>query len=187
MRKSLIILITNLLLANICLAEEERFFGVNYNFLTHHFSSVGSDKFDNKVSNDGKTIKNPLIGLEFSKNYKKSSDKWVLFGGEDSIGSPMFGVYKGYGFQKISNKGFHGNFLLGMYFFDQRQWDKRYADSDIRTPSLITGYLGIENVNIIIGIELNYHIPLGKKSFIKINNIITPLVTNHGVGIVFEF
>lgn len=170
--------------------KTEYFMGAGYSFLTHHWYNTGAERFANKISDDGKTIGNSLVSFEYIRQKHKNKDdkyqKLVVFGGEDSIGTAMGGFYYSHGATKYTMNGFNVGTLIGMYFFDQDKWTERYHDTSNNSPSFLHE-MGVHNVNIIIGLEINYHIKIDDQMFFKINNVITPMITNHGVGIGWRY
>jgi hypothetical protein len=71
--------------------------------------------------------------------------------------------------------------VYGAYLQDNREFTKR----EINNPCAI----GNAKVSLvpIIGLELNLRFPINKRTFIKLNNIVTPTVTNHTLSINVEF
>lgn len=131
---------------------------LEFNMFTQHYfeNCVTSERFENKVSDCGRGISNPIIGLK--------GKHWRGFVGQNSVGSPMVGV---------SHTNAY-NILLGAYLQDVKEFKKRdlmpvafYEKNDIAlTP--------------IFGYDLNIRY---KK--VKVFTIITPILFTTGVGFSF--
>ena len=159
-------------------------------FLTHHFSQLNADRFENPVSEDGRTINNPLYGFTYS--YSDNTDfynSFTLFSGEDSIGSPMQGFSFTGGFGDITSSTVQFGWVWGMYFYDESAWEERFADREAQTPSWLYAYYVEQwrGVNMIFGLELNFKFDITDHTFIKIRNTVTPMISNHSLSIGFEF
>ena len=64
--------------------SQEKSFEFNSALLTHHFSKLNADKYENKVSKDGRTINNKLYSLTLSESeegvYSSTNFFIVAFG-----------------------------------------------------------------------------------------------------------
>jgi hypothetical protein len=159
-------------------------------FRTHHFSDVNADLYKNKVSADGKTIDNPLYSVTMLWELSPISySSLSLYGGEDSIGSPMYGFMTSAGLGSINSTSFQFGGILGAYFYDESAWEDRFEGRDIQTPSWLYVTYGsrFKGVNVIVGIEFNGQIQISESSYIKIKNVITPLITISSFGIGFNY
>lgn len=163
------------------MAQESFSFG--YSMLTHHWSTTGSDRFANKASKDGRTIKNPMYSIGFTQQEKYDYTTNSVFVGSDSIGSPIVGFSRTNGKEEgIIQLGV----IYGLYLYDQKQWDKVYADQKYKSPSYLSSF-GISNVNIILGVELNLKFDLGSSAYFQIRNVVTPILTNHSLNLGFYY
>lgn len=157
------------------------------NYRTNHWSSFGADRFENKKNKSGKLIANPIYGISILEKKDDSFFKRMVFVGKDSINTDMFGFAKVNGWHKYNDFGVNVGSIFGLYFFDQRKWDKKYDGERLKTPSIITATTGIENVNIILGINIDISIPVTDKIRLKFDNVITPMITTHSFAITFDF
>lgn len=157
------------------------------NQLTHHWSSTGAKNFANKSSRDGRTIKNELYAISILTKSEDSFRKNIFFGGEDSIGSPMFGYARVFGWHEYNDTGLNIGGIFGGYIFDQNEWDRVYKDEIHKTPSFVTAATGMRNVNVVIGINIDLSLKLTDQVKLKLDNTITPMITTHAIGISFEF
>lgn len=99
-----------------------------YNLITnHHFDSCeAAKKFDNKVSNCGKVIKNRMFGLKF--------ETIRIFYGNNSIGEPMLG---------LTNK-ITGPIIAGAYIQDMSKFEEAGLEMPIAFPGGIVPIFGAE-------------------------------------------
>lgn len=162
-------------------------FQILSNYRTNHWSSFGADRFENKKNKSGKLIANPIYGISILEKKDDSFLKRMVFVGKDSINTDMFGFAKVNGWHKYNDFGLNVGSIFGLYFFDQKKWDKKYDGERLKTPSIITATTGIKNVNIILGINLDLSIPVTNKIRLKFDNVITPMITTHSFAITFDF
>lgn len=155
----------------------------NYSLYTYHFTNpqgVGG-KFENKVSKDGRLINNPIYGISFREEV--SADAYrsnYFFGGVDSIGSPIYGYIRTTGF--ITSWYTYLGFAYGGYYMNTKPWVKK----GIQHTNMLELSPG-SGIVPIIGIEISQKIPLGAGIFLKINNLFTPFLSNHNVGLGWEY
>jgi hypothetical protein len=143
-------------------------------FDTDHTASYYTDK----VSNNGKLIDNPLLGIQYStedKDYYKSA---ALFVGDNSIGQNIAGFKVSEGFKTC-------NFYVGAVLGAYEQDDSTFSKDGI-TPFQIakTGTTGIVPV---VGGEVNYKVIVNREMYLKLNNIISPAITNTTLSLGFSF
>jgi hypothetical protein len=131
--------------------------------ITYHLLSDPSvtSQFSNKLNSDGSLIANALYGVKYTSYNEIIYSSYTLFGGANSIGAPMGGAIYSYG---VELDRLDVGFVGGGYFQDSSLFLAR----------------GIETTNFmpLLGVEVNYKIPLSEKTFIKINNLISVLVYN---------
>lgn len=155
----------------------------NHSLYTYHFTNPGDVglKFENKVSKDGRLINNPVYGVSFREDVSEEAYRSnYFFGGVDSIGSPIYGYMRTTGF--ILPSLTYIGFAYGGYYMNSKPWLKKGIQ---HTNMLEVSSSG--GIVPIFGIELSQKIPLGGGVFLKINNLITPFISNHNVGIGWEY
>ena len=189
--KALFVIFSFFIFGNL-FAEESNYKTLEFSssFLTHHYSHLNADRFSNQVSADGRTINNPLYAMTYSwSERRRTYGSFTLFGGQDSIGSPMQGFMTSAGFGDIHSSGLQLGFIWGMYFYDESAWEERFSDRPEKTPSWLYAYYGDQwrGINMIFGLELNLKLDITDSVFIKFRNNFTPMISNHSVGIGFEF
>lgn len=172
---------------NVCLTSYADEFQIMSNYRTNHWSSFGADKFENKKNKSGKLIANPIYGISILKKNVDTFEKHMFFLGKDSINTDMAGFAKVNGWHEYNDFGLNIGTIFGLYFFDQNKWDKKYEGERVKTPSIITATTGIENVNLIFGLNIDLSIPITKKIKFKFDNVITPMITTHSFAITFDF
>lgn len=170
-------------------SKESHSFELSSAFLTHHFSHINADRFANKVSKDGRTINNPLYSLSFLSGDKKSYGSFNLYGGQDSIGSPMHGFMLSKGIGAIDESGVQIGGIWGLYFYNEKNWEKKFHDRPEQTPSWLRATYGdsFRGVNMIIGLEINAQLMITEGAYLKLRNVITPMITIHSIGIGFNY
>jgi len=148
---------------------------------TYHVVNNGSvsKKYSRKVTDDGRLINNNLLGYRRTDILGNGSFyiSKSVFVGENSITEPIFGGSLSLG-QRHHNLFYGG--VLGLYIQDY----KAYEERGIEPFSIGRGRMSVVP---IFGGELNYQINLGKKYFMKLNNVITPVLTNHSVSFGVEY
>lgn len=160
-------------------------------YLTHHYSKLNADRFANQVSEDGRTINNRLYALTFSSKEIGSDtySSFSIFGGQDSIGSPMHGFLFTGGFGEVNKTGLQIGAIWGMYFYDEDAWREKFHDRVAQTPSWLVATYGeqFNGINMVFGVELNLVLSLSDSVFIKFKNNFTPMLSNHSVGLGFSY
>lgn len=145
-----------------------------YGSYTYHLIVTGGVErhFVNKVSNDGKLINNALYGIRFNERFDNSYRVYTLFHGENTIGEPMRGFsYSSLKMLKYVDLGF----IIGAYMQD----NDKYVQKGIDNFRLTNGPNGLVP---IIGLEVNMPVMLSRTIYLKLNNIITPILTNHSLS-----
>jgi hypothetical protein len=149
---------------------------------TYHLSNAdGSAKYyAHRKGASGRLIRNPILGFRLQKNRSKLHTKYqavTIFGGQDSIGSPIWGSTYHHGLFKA--RFFEIGAVAGGYVFNQEKWDSYGEELHIDSP--------ISGVMPVGGVELNVIIPVSKKFKLRINNTVTPLITTTVFGIAINF
>jgi hypothetical protein len=146
--------------------------------LTYHLLGNDFDSNSNKVSNDGRLIANPLFGLQYTTENNAYYESMALFSGDNSVGTQILGVKAAKGI-KI------GNLYLGLALGAYEQDDTEFNNRGI-IPFEI-GRLGTTGIVPVFGAEVNYKIVSYKDVFVKINNIISPVLTNTTLSVGVSF
>lgn len=134
--------------------------------------------FSGKLSKNGCLISNYELGLAYTIENGDKFQKFIVFGGTDSVGSNMGGLLyeRGYEFW-----GFDVGFAIGGYLqVDQTFYDKGIAPFQL---SSVNGY----GIVPIMGLVLDYKIPLSDTTFLGINNILSPVITNSVLSLGWRF
>lgn len=140
--------------------------------LTYHLESSdnGPMPYDHTLTPDHELIDNPLFGLGYiheAPNHYYWSAK--LFGGENSVGKAMTGIDGSYGY-RLGNWYFGG--VAGGYI----QNNKEFYNAGVISPSIAEW--GDTGLVPIIGGEANYRINLSDRTYLKWNNLLTPMLYN---------
>jgi hypothetical protein len=151
------------------------------NILTMHFSNPEDicSKYENKVSKNGCNINNPLYGISFRETINGAYRQNSFFFGQDSIGSNIVGYMNTMGM--ASDWGLELGLTFGFYFMSKKPWEAK----GIQTPSLSVG--SDYSLIPVAGIQGDFRIPVGNSLFIKLNNLITPTISNHNVSIGWSY
>lgn len=139
---------------------------LTYHTLVDH--SV-TDYFPHKISNDGNLIYNQLYGIGYINNQDLVYQSFRVFAGNNSIEEPMVGGAYSFGF---SLKNWDNGLVIGGYFQDGASFSKK-----------INYLWALSDFIPLVGFEFNYKIMLSDKIFIKINNYLSPIITNHSLSI----
>lgn len=189
MNKKIVIIFS--LLISLNLFSQEKAFEFSSSFVTHHYSKLNADRFENKISGDGRTINNPLYAISFLKQVQDSNSytSTTIFSGKDSINSPMTGFLLTRGVGSINQSSLHLGLIWGLYFYDESAWRQKFKDRKEKTPSWLVASYGeqFNGINMVFGVEVNYQIKLSDKVYFKIKNNLTPMISNHSIGIGFNF
>lgn len=143
---------------------------------TYHYigDKSAARHYDNKASNDGNLIANPLLGLKLTDTYEDEYTSATIFGGENSLGNPMGGLLFSVG--NVINTNFRIGLAFGGYFQDQDEFDKL----QITNPANIGDFMPVA------GMEANFRINFNDW-FIGQNNIISIGIINHTLSIGTDF
>jgi hypothetical protein len=148
--------------------------------MTYHpvVGSGGCSQFANKLSKSGCLIANNEYGLVLSQESDGKYQSAVFFMGNDSVGSEMEGGLYERGYEY---GGLQLGLALGVYF----QGDQEYYNRGL-IPFEIGSVNGIGIVPVL-AIAVNYKIDLSKHTFLKLNNILSPVMTNSVLSIGWRF
>lgn len=138
-----------------------------------------SAKYSNKISDNGRLIYTPQLGLRRTHVDKFGTyDSLVVFAARNSIGSPIYG-----GFGATGAEFFHF-FDAGLIYGGYIQNNNDFRAQGIE-PFSMTG-----NTNAfvpLLGIELNVKFSLDNNVFLGLNNLITPIITNSNLSVGYKF
>lgn len=143
--------------------------------LTYHVIDGGASQFyDHKVSQDGRLIFTPTIGLK--KTHVKDSvyHSLSLFHANNSIGSPIWGGIGATGAEIFDI--FHFGLVYGGYI----QNNEDFKAINIKPFSMA----GNTNAFVpLLGVEMNIYFNLSNSMFLGLNNTITSIITNHNLSL----
>lgn len=159
------------LIPSLCFAQNT--IELNYSFLTHHIFNTNNagQLYKNKINDKG-LIANQVISLGLRENNAKIR---FLFG-ENSVAEPIIGMtYTRIFTDKIIELGF----TVGAYYQDKEDFRK----ASITCNELECRSIGTSSIMPILGIEFNPVFYRSEYVIIKQNNLLTPIITNHGLGV----
>ncbi len=157
-------------------AFSDQFELVTGSYAYHFFGGEVSHKFSNKVSPDGRLITAKLLGIRNTHIFKsKTYLSEAVFIGENSVAKPIYGGVLSFG-------EILGNWQAGLVCGFYKQDDSEFLKKEIMPFSLAgTGIVPL------IGAEVNYKISFSRNYFMKINNVLTPIATNHNISFGVNF
>lgn len=135
-----------------------------------------SSLYSNKLSNNGRLIATPTLGVRYTRSPDVTYESAAIFIGTNSVGERIYGATASYGL-KLENLEL--GLIGGGYIQNNNDF---YAKGII--PYSLTD--GTNALVPIFGIELNYRIRLGESTFLGINNILSPVITNHNLSLGFD-
>lgn len=135
--------------------------------------------FSNKISSDGKFIRTPLIGVAYNTiDTDGGFLTYIVFTGQNSFSQPMTGGL-------VESGGIYGHWniggVIGLYEENMIDWQA------IGAVPFYIGVAGNTGFVPVLGIAVNYQIPLSKAMFFKFNNIISPLLINNSISLGWNF
>jgi len=141
---------------------------------THPFvePDVG-ERFANKIALNGRVNHTHMSGLVYVDESKYFYNSYKGFFGLNSIGLPMTGLAYSIGLRDWNSQL---GVVLGGYIQDSNEFRKRDIDPGVGG-----------DVMPVVGIEYNYKWYISKDEFIKLNNLFTPIITNHSIAIGVDF
>ena len=147
--------------------------------LTYHILDEGtSTSYSNRLSKDGRLINNPLLGIAVTTHDGVFFDTYMAFAGQNSVAAPMFGGLYEEGLE------LH-HFQTGVGIGGYSQESRPFTDRNIHSFR-ITNIQGMDLVPVL-GIVLNYKIMLYNNAYLKLNNLISPILTNSTLSVGMEF
>lgn len=147
--------------------------------LTYHLIDYSNAvQYSNKLSNDGRLIDNPILGIQYVKESRLTYESIGVFTGENSIGKDILGL-------KLSTGEKMSNLYLGVVIGAYEQSTKSFRDKNI-VPFQV-GQVGDVGIVPLVGVELNYKIKVANKIYVKINNVVTPILTNSTISLGFSY
>lgn len=139
--------------------------------LTYHpmMITAVSKNFVGKLTSDGKLIYNQLYGVGYTKYHDFTYNSYKFFTGHNSIGENIGGVSYSLGF---TDRRLDIGLMVGIYRQDGELFNRKVS------------YLWMDgNYVPLVGFEFNYKVMLTDTKFIKLNNYLSPVITNHTVSI----
>jgi hypothetical protein len=128
----------------------------------YEFNLTDSSAYKTKISSDGLFIFNPLFGVKLIQETNNIYFGASIYGGLNSHAYPMVGVIGSVGFRVFKDKWLHLGLVVGGYTYF--------------TPRSTASFIPVG------GVEINAKIPFGKKVFMKVNTLITPLLINESIS-----
>lgn len=151
-------------------------FGYIVGGITPHYQKpdgVSRKFFCNEISKDSGVIYNELNSFR----YQDGNNSYGFIVGENSYCSPIYGA--SYSYQYFKSDRINSNLTLGFYHFEQEGFDF--------SKGAYFGRVGDFYFVPIIGAEINIVAYRSREFEIHFMNLITPVLTNHSIGMFFKF
>lgn len=150
--------------------------------LTYHLIDNGGNIHNrNRVSENGRLIDNPVLGISVTNNPVLGShvfQSFAAFVGENSEGLGMAGGLYETGWE-LGNFQLGG--IVGAYVQDNRAF---YKAGEKPFSIAETGIYGIVP---LVGAAINYKVSITKAFYLKLSNIITPVIASSTLNLGFNF
>jgi len=119
-----------------------------------------------------------------------ASGKWAFtaFEGEDSICSPIDGFMIHYGLH--FRERMDVSFIFGRYLYNHNNWVEhaRKTPEDIEAPSPVKASINGHRFIPVVGIQVGLHLIRSRSGFsLVLNNLLTPVITNHSLMMQMRF
>lgn len=143
--------------------------------ITYHVIDDGaSSKYVTKLNGDGRLIFNPLLGAKYLSQETYTYWSASAFTGKNSIGSYMNGAMMSYGLHTT-------NLYVGGVIGGYEQDDDAFRSQGIDPYRLAE--INNQGLVPIVGVEINYKVDLNNLFYLKLNNILSPVITNTSLSI----
>lgn len=149
--------------------------------LTPHFAS-SKQNYCNQWNNTGIIVnKSYYLRLLFDKMGV------TYMQGNDSICSEIEGLFFNYTFSQteIIDMGI----LLGGYSYNVSNWEKHALEtpSDIEAPAPVSAKYYGRDIVPVLALEIGVHLIRRERWSLKLNNQLTPIITNHSLSFEYRF
>ncbi len=161
--------------------------GLNYQLENNGTSSYNTHKW----SPDGRLNYSGLLGVRLVMEDHLFYNSLMLYGGNNGIGQPVGGLVQSSGF-KIERMGYIGNgnhpgtLYVGWAIGGYLQNDNSYKATTGQYPNELTAF-GSEGLVPILGLELDYKVPISDSVYIKLDDIIQPSNINTALSLGYTF
>lgn len=171
---------------------DKKYIEVSYQGLTNfYFTREDLNTAKNKLTSSGRYVWSEVIKIQKTWEDSKEGHYFlarVLFG-NTNFGGQTYGIQGGFGW---SGKYYQAGAFLGLqhrgeqYYLNEFKYNPKKPPPPPE-PGEKTNFSFSSPLpeNPIFGAELNFRIPITKRSNLKINNAILPGITTHGLG--FEY
>lgn len=143
--------------------------------ITYHIMDDGSaQSYTRKLSLDGRLIFNQMGGLGIVSEDNDVYQSLYFFGGNNSVGKPLQGI--------LSKDGIKiDQWYLGLALGGYVQDDNEFRDAGVQ-PFRLTE-IGSTGIVPIVGLAIDYKWDISNRYYLKLNNIISPNITNTSMAL----
>ena len=135
--------------------------------------SEAAKLFPDTLSSDGRLMYRSLLGVGGHAYYENRYESLHVFFGKNSINEPMAGGLYGNGWHW---RNLNAGFICGAYMQDDDNF-KRYG---LHPFSVGAGIVPV------VGLEVSPRVRIGEDLWLKLNNILTPVITSHSLSLEWE-
>ena len=147
--------------------------------LTYHIIDGGAAQaFSNKLSPDGRLINNPIYGIQYVTESDSLYETIGIFSGDDSVGDPILGMKYSTGYK-------YNHWYLGLVLGAYEQSTMGFTNRGIQPFEF--AQIGDVGIVPLIGGEVNYRVNLSQSMYVKLNNLISPIITNTTISLGYSF
>lgn len=154
---------------------------IGFGSITPHITTTKKN-YCNQWNNSG-----VIVNKTYYLSYYVDNIGFTYLTGDDSICSKIEGLFFHYFFSQQDWVEY--GITLGGYSYNQTNWDN-YAEktpSGIDAPSPVSiDYFGREVVPVV-ALSVNFVLVKRGSFELKLNNLLTPIITNHSLGFNFYF
>jgi hypothetical protein len=155
--------------------------GIGQGGLTPHYTSLKKN-YCNQW-NDSGVIYNKSTYITVGKG------NWMvsIVNGNDSICSPIKGMFVSWGF--FFRDRWDMSVVFGAYEYDQDEWDKHDAENQTGIQSPTPTRIAFNDFTIapVLALGIRLHLIKGESWSLILNNLITPIITNHSLMVEWRF
>jgi hypothetical protein len=156
--------------------------GVGAGGLTPHFGKTKKN-YCNQWNDSG-------VIYNQSRYITVAHGRWAFtaFEGEDSICSPIDGFFFHYGV--YFRERLDVSVILGRYLYNHDNWVEHALKTpeDIEAPSPVRASIDGHRFIPVVGIQIGLHLIRSRSGFsLVLNNVLTPVITNHSLMLQMRF
>lgn len=149
--------------------------------LTPHFSRTKKN-YCNQWNNTG-----IIVNKSYYIRFEGSTHGITFMTGNDSICSKIDGIFYHYMFNR--QDWYDVGITMGGYAFNMENWEKHEAETPdgIKAPQPVHTKVGGKDVVPVLALEYDIHLIRRENWSLTLNNLLTPIITNHSIAWKYYF